>query len=73
MKKIVSVLMFVVALVSCSPTDYYDPSRTKDNDVNEIQHAEEVLGIKIDPNQDWCTTVNGEGDQGRTGDEEGDV
>lgn len=60
MKKIVSVLMFVVALVSCSPTDYYDPSRTKDNDVNEIQHAEEVLGIKIDPNQDWCTTVNGE-------------
>ena len=60
MKKIVSVLMFMVALVSCSPTDYYDPSRTKDNDVNEIQHAEEVLGIKIDPNQDWCTTVAGE-------------
>ena len=61
MKKIVSVVMFMVAVVSCSPTDYYvDPSKSEDKDVKEIQHAEEVLGIKIDPNQDWCTTVAGE-------------
>lgn len=61
MKKIVSVVMFMVALVSCSPTDYYqDPAKNEDNDVKEILHAEDVLGIKIDPNQDWCTTVAGE-------------
>ena len=69
MKKIVSVVMFMVALVSCSPTDYYmDPTKTEDpsvpentvNDNEENLHAEEVLGFEIDPNQDWCTTVAGE-------------
>ena len=68
MKKIVSVVMFMVVLVSCSPTDYYvDPAKLDPkvpentvNDNEEVKHAEEVLGFEIDPNQDWCTTVAGE-------------
>lgn len=65
MKKIVSVVMSMVVMASCSPTDYYQeaaPATPQENTINEeqIKHAEEVLGFEIDPNQDWCTTVNGE-------------
>ena len=68
MKKIVSVVFCAAVMASCSPTDYYqapvDPVETSSDDVisNEeiIENAENMLGVTINPNHDWCTTVSGE-------------
>ena len=69
MKKIVSVVICAVVMASCSPTDYYqapvdpvDPTTSDDVISNEeiIENAENMLGVTIDPNHDWCTTVSGD-------------
>ena len=66
MKKIVFAVISAAVMASCSPTDYYqapvDPVETDPTIINDevIENAENVLGITIDPNQDWCTTVSGE-------------
>ena len=68
MKKIVSVVFCAAVMASCSPTDYYqtpvDPVETTTDDVisNEeiIENAENMLGVAIDPNHDWCTIVSGD-------------
>ena len=69
MKKIVSVVICAAVMASCSPTDYYqapvdpvDPKTSDDIISNEeiIENAENMLGITIDPNHDWCTTVSGD-------------
>ena len=66
MKKIVFAAMCLMGLASCSKTDFYqdpvDPVKPEETMSQEdaVKHAEEVLGFTIDPNQDWCTTVNGE-------------
>ena len=48
-------LILVVATVGCSKEDLFTPA-------DGIKNAEQVLGVKIDPNQDWkmATQITGE-------------
>ena len=48
-------LVLVVATVGCSKEDLFTPA-------DGIKNAEQVLGVKIDPNQDWkmATQITGE-------------
>ena len=48
----------LVLLSSCAKTDLYDAEEVEK--VTSQTNAEKVLGMKIDPNQDWCTTVSGQ-------------
>lgn len=48
----------LVLLSSCAKTDLYDAEEAQ-NAASQA-NAEKVFGQKLDPNQDWCTTIKGQ-------------
>jgi hypothetical protein len=69
MKKILFVITCLAIFASCSHNaDLYEapvPEQPENNDPivsgdDVKENAENVLGVTLDPNQDWCTTASGE-------------
>lgn len=65
MKKIVLVVMCLGLFFSCGNKDLYEepvptPENNENAQENAQENAEKVFGTTFDPNQDWCSTLNGE-------------
>ena len=56
--KLIFSTVCLVLLSSCAKTDLYDAEEAQ-NAASQA-NAEKVFGMKLDPNQDWCTTINGQ-------------
>ena len=64
-KKLFILALGLLVLASCGKDiDLYQGNNEVNNEVNEkpdyLSHAEKMLGIKIDPNHDWCLTEQGQ-------------
>ena len=59
MKKLLFSVVCLFAMMSCSKTELYDPDNQFVQEAAKT-NAEKVLGFKVSPSQDWCSTVSGQ-------------
>ena len=51
----------LILLASCGKdADYYQPDSEVSKEIAYLSNAEKMLGVKIDPDHDWCSIVSGQ-------------